>query len=69
MNGILGCMNCAKKIFLFPFGFKIQKVLSLRPQTGIARSSKGRTAGFGPVSGGSNPPWATITLLSYGLSA
>jgi hypothetical protein len=24
-----------------------------------ARSSKGRTAGFGPVSGGSNPPRAT----------
>ena len=28
--------------------------------TRIARSSNGRTPGFGPGSGGSNPPRATI---------
>lgn len=36
----------------------------MHPQTGIARSSKGRTAGFGPVSGGSNPPWATLKNMA-----
>jgi hypothetical protein len=33
----------------------------------IARSSKGRTAVFGTVCGGSNPPRATLTKLKKGM--
>ncbi len=52
-------MQCAKKSILGLIGLLSIFILWFCRKTDFARSSNGRTAGFGPVCGGSSPPRAT----------